>query len=193
MCIIKLAPKRKRGWTLPEMMVALGIFSICGLALMGLWLFCIRGFASLYNYSFLDQYNRQAMDVLTREIRESKLVLSYTTNSITIQAGNYPDGSPGPNVTYSFSPSTKKLIRTTSDGTSQVLLNSCSLLNFNLYQRNVVPGSYDIYPVATNNWSNTVKVIQLTWKTSITSPTCVGNSEDVQTARIVIRKQQNDS
>ena len=52
-------------------------------------------------------------------------------------------------------------------------------------------GNFDIYPVATNNWQQTVKVIQLTWRTSMTLPNGVGNSENIQTARIVIRKQQD--
>jgi hypothetical protein len=177
------------GWTLPEMLMATGLFSLTGLAMMGIWLFCIRGFASMYNYAYLDQYNRQAMDQLTREIRQSKDVLSVTTNSITIQSAN-DDGSTGPRVTYEFNPLSKTLNRNTSAGDSKILLANCNLLTFNLYSR--CPSNiFGLYMVATNNWSNTVKVIQLTWKTSITTPTCVGNSEDVQTARIVIRKQRN--
>jgi prepilin-type N-terminal cleavage/methylation domain-containing protein len=187
---IKAGPRAQRGWTLPEMMVAVGIFSLSSLVMMGLWLFCIRGFASMYNYAFLDQHNRQAMDQLTREIRQAKQVVGYTTNSITIQTAN-PDGSTGPQVSYQFDPISEKLLRTVSDGTTQLLLDNCSLLNFQLYTRCPSNASFGVFPVAVNNWSNTVKVIQLTWKTTITTPTCVGISEDVQTARIVIRKQQD--
>jgi len=187
---IKTSPKTRGAWTLVEMMVALGVFSVSGLALMGMYLFCVKGMASMYNYSLLDQYNRQAMDQLTREIRQSKQVLAYTTNSITIQSAN-SDGSTGPQVTYSFSGRTQKLIRTSSDGTSKVLLNNCSLLSFSLFTRVPLGGSYDSYPVATGNWTNTVKVLQLTWKTAIQLPSGPINSENVQTARVVIRKQQD--
>jgi hypothetical protein len=45
--------------------------------------------------------------------------------------------------------------------------------------------------VATNSWQLTGKVLQLTWKTSISQPNGIANSENVQTARIVIRKQQD--
>jgi hypothetical protein len=145
--------------------------------------------ASMYNYCLLDQYNRQAMDQLTREIRQSKKVLSYSTNSITIQAVN-DDGST-PTVTYSFSPSTRKMVRTSSDGTSKILLNNCSLLSFQLFTRCPSNGVFGSFPVAVNNWSNTVKVLQLTWKTSMSLPSGVINSENVQTARIVIRKQED--
>lgn len=184
----KLIPKTRRAWTLVEMMVAIGIFSLCSIGLMGLYLFSINSMAAMTNYCLLDQYNRQAMDQLTREIRQATMVLNYTTNSITIRAAN-SDGSTS-DVTYSFSPSTKKMLRT-SGGTSKALLNDCSLLSFQLFTRCPSNGVFGSFPVAINNWSNTVKVLQLTWKTSMTLPSGIVNSENVQTARIVIRKQQN--
>jgi type II secretory pathway pseudopilin PulG len=188
---IRTSTKTGRAWTLVEMMMAVGIFSLTGLALMSLYLFCVKGMASMYNYSLLDQYNRQAMNLLTREIRQAIQVVSYTTNSITIQTGN-TNGTAGPRVTYSFNGASQRLLRTSTDGTSQVLLNNCSLLSFSLYTRIPVGGSYGAYPVATNNWQQTVKVLQLTWKTAITnSPSNLANSENIQTALVVIRKQQD--
>ena len=191
MCItgFKLGPRARQGWTLVEMMVAVALFSLGSMSLMGLYVFSIKSMASMYNYAVLDQYNRQAMDQLTREIRQSKRVLAYTTNSITVLTAN-EDGSSGPRVTYSFSPSTKKMLRTASDGSSKLLLDNCSLLQFDLYTRCPSNAVFGAFPVAVNNWSNTVKVLQLTWKTAVTRPDGIINSENVQTARIVIRKQQ---
>ena len=34
----KLIPKTRRAWTLVEMMMAIGIFSLCSIGLMGLYL-----------------------------------------------------------------------------------------------------------------------------------------------------------
>jgi Tfp pilus assembly protein PilV len=187
---IKVSPKTRQGWTLLEMMLAVGIFTLSGLGLMGLYLFGVKSMAAMYNYSLLDQYNRQAMDQLTTDIRQAKNVVAYTTNSITILSRN-PDGSNGPYVTYSFVPSAKKMLRTSSDGSSKLLLNDCSLLSFQLFTRCPSNGVFGSFPVAINNWSNTAKVLQLTWKTSINTPTCVGNSENIQTARIVIRNQDD--
>ena len=186
---IKLPLRSRQAWTLVEMMVAVGVFSLVGIALMGTYIFSVKSMAAMYNYSLLDQNNRQAMDQLTREIRQATKVLNYTTNSVTIQAAN-DDGSTA-TVTYSFSPSTKKMLRTSSDGSSKALLNDCSLLSFQLFTRCPSNGVFGSFPVAVNNWSNTVKVLQLTWKTSMTLPSGVVNSENVQTARIVIRKQQD--
>lgn len=190
MCI-KTCHRTRGAWTLLEMMTALGIFSICGLAIMGLYLFSIKGMAAIYNYALLDQYNRQAMDTMTREIRQAQQVLAYTTNSITLQSVN-ADGTTGPQVSYQFVPGGQKLVRNSTDGTSRVLLNNCSLIQFNLYCRIPSNGTYNCYPAATASWSNTVKVIQLTWKTSITNGAgFLGNSENIQTALVVIRKQQD--
>jgi hypothetical protein len=187
---IKLILKTRQAWTLVEIMVAVAVFSVVGMALMGTYMFSVKSMAAMYNYSVLDANNRQAMDQLTREIRQSKKVLAYTTNSITIQTAN-DDGTTGPQIAYSFSPSTKRMVRRNlSDGTSKLLLNNCNLLSFELFTRCPSNEAFGSFPVAVNNWQETVKVLQLTWKTSMTLPSGIINSENIQTARIVIRKQQ---
>jgi prepilin-type N-terminal cleavage/methylation domain-containing protein len=181
---IKPAIRPRWGYTLIEVMVAVGIFSITGLALMSLYAFSMKSLAAMGNYANLSQANRQAMDLLTSEIRQAKQVTAYSSNSITIVTGD------SLTVSYIFIPQNKQMVRTASDGTQRVLLEDCDLITFNLYQRNPIGGSYDIYPAATGNWQQTVKVVQLSWRTSRTVLGSI-NSEDVQTARIVIRKQKN--
>jgi len=182
--------KPQPGFTLVELMMGVAIFSVTSVAMCSLFLFSTRSFAALSNYSALDKSNRQAMDLLTREIRQAKQVNNYTTNSVSIVTGDTPPLT----VTYSFSPTTKQMVRSATDGTTtttQVLLNNCNLLSFSLFTRVPIGGTYDAFPAATTNWQDTVKVIQLTWKTSTTLPNAVVNSENVQTARIVIRKQDD--
>jgi len=186
---IKSFPSRNRGWTLAETLLGVAIFAISGMALSSVFIYSIRSFAALTNYSSLDRENRSAMDQLTREIRQAKQVVSYTTNgnsALTIINGDTQT------VTYSFSPLTKQMLRQVQGGDTQVLLTNCDLLNFSLYQRNPSNGNYGIFPTATNNWQQTVKVIQFTWKTASSLPNAEVNSENVQTARVVIRKQQDD-
>ncbi len=79
---IRPGASRVRGHTLVELIVAMGVFSISGLALASVYLFAIKSFAAMGNYAALDQSNRQAMDLLTREIRQAKQVTAYSTNSI---------------------------------------------------------------------------------------------------------------
>lgn len=180
---IKPARKSHDAFTLVEAVVAMGVFSISGLALAAIFLFSIHSFAAIANYSTLEQANRTAMDKLTAEIRQARAVVAVSTNSITIIDGD------GISITYHFNPQNRQFIRNASDGSRKVLLENCNLLNFKLYQRNPVNGTYDIYPAATNNWQATVKVVQLSWKTSRTLLHGRINSENVQTARVVIRKR----
>ena len=178
----------KTGWTLVELMVATGIFSISGLALATIFLFCVRSFAAMTNYATLDKCNRHAMDIVTSEIRQAQKVLNYSSNatstSLTILNGG------GVNVTYAFDSTKQQFTR--NDGNNAVLLTNCNLVAFGLFVRPPASNSFDMYPLSTgSNWQQQVKTIQLTWKTSMNiCPTAQINSEDVQTACIVIRKQQ---
>jgi hypothetical protein len=172
------------------MMMGVAVFSIAGLALSSIFMFSVRSYAAMANYAFLDQYNRQAMDQLTYEIRQAQQVVDYTSNA-TSRSLIIVNGS-GVNVTYTFDSAKQHVLRTASDGSSKLLLTNCNLLDFSLYMRPPTNGSFDVYPIdLSTNWQQTVKVVQLSWKTAMSiSPTAEVNSEDIQTARIVIRKQQ---
>src|SRR2546421_4102087 len=72
---------RKRGFTFMEVMLASSIFGIASIALMSVYLFSTRSFATIANYAELDQMNRNAMDTLTRELRAARMITSLTTNN----------------------------------------------------------------------------------------------------------------
>jgi hypothetical protein len=183
---IRTKPKKQLAMTFVEVIIASALFSLTGLVLFSLNNFSLRSFAALSNYATLDQSNREAVDQLTCEIRQAKEVTDRGTGSITILNGE------GDTVTFKFVPAKKQLVRTSSDGSFKILLEDCHLLEFHLFQRNPVEGTFNDYPVATENWQKTVKGVQLTWKTSRSLPNGLVNSENVQTARIVIRKQTNE-
>jgi hypothetical protein len=186
---IKVRANQRSGYTLVEMFVAAGIFTMVGLAVTLLYTNTLRSFAALTNYGMLDRVNRQAMDKMTREIREAKSVVNYTTNNASSFSFINGDGA---TVTYTFSPSAKKLIRSLDTGFTETLLTNCDLLNFSLFIRTPVTNSLQPYAIATNNWATTVKVVQLTWRTSSSVLSAQVESENVQTARVVIRKQQDN-
>ena len=182
---IKAQRKSRSGYTLVEVMVAAGLFGIASLALGSLYLFGTTSFAAMVNYADLDKINRAAMDTLSKEIRGAQVVTGFTGDGLTLINGD------GLSVTYAFNSVGRTLVRTASDGSSKTLVGDCELLAFNLYQRNPISGTYDIYPAATNNWSQTVKVVSLTWKASRKMPLGNGVSENIQTARVVLRKQHS--
>ncbi len=177
------------GWSMMETMVATAVFGIFMLGFGMTYIFSIRSFAAMSNYSLLDAKNRQAMDTLTREIRQAVKVNSFTSEPPTLSIVN----GDGATVVYSFNPDQRQMVRDASDGSHQVLLTNCTLLNFDLRQRNPSNGVWGVFPAAVGQWETTAKVIQLSWRTSMEiSPTANITSENIQTARIVIRKQRKN-
>src|SRR5712671_3962881 len=91
---IRFQRKIRLGFTLVEMLIATGLFGVVSASVCTVYLASTRGFASLANYAELDKINRTAMDTLTREIRQSKLVTDVQSNSFSVINGD------GVSVTY---------------------------------------------------------------------------------------------
>lgn len=177
---IKLRPRRGRsGFTLIEMMFTVGITALALGALASFFVFSTHSFTTLFNYVDLDDANRLAMDQVTRDVRQANSVTGYTTNSLTLQDS---DGLP---LSYTYDAGARTFTRTKS-GVSTTLLTECDRLAFIICQRNPVGGSYNVYPAAT---PATAKVVNVSWSCSRKVFGLKEDTESVQTARIVIRKQ----
>ena len=176
------------GWTLMEMMIAVAVFTIGTAALMSTFTFSLQSMAALSNYTALDRMNQQAMDKMTREIRQAKMVVNYTTNLLEIV------NCDGDTVYYWFiGDEVDRLYRLVENPSGEwdyeILLEDCELINFNVGQRNLQSNSWNYFPPTTGDFQSTAKVIDLSWKTRRTLPNGTTNSEDVQTAKIVLRKK----
>jgi hypothetical protein len=180
------AQANRHGFALVEMIIAVGVTALLFLAVTAFAMFCSRSFAALYNYVDLDDSNRVAIDQITRDVRESSRVSYYNTNgmAMTLQGGN------GESIAFVFDPNAHTLTRTItpSGGNPEVtvLLKECDKLYFDIGQRNSKTGGYDIWDAAS---LDTAKVINVTWICSRSLFGHKANTESVQTARIVIRKQ----
>ena len=171
--------RRQAGMGLAEAIIAIGITSMILLALVAITVFSSRSFVALANYVELDDYNRVAMDTLTRDLRECNRVTACDTNSLVIE------DSDGFSITYAFSGGAKTLTRT-KNSIPKVLLTGCDNCSFVLCQRNAVTNSYDVFPTAV---AANAKVVNVAWNCSRSILGQKANTENVQTARIVIRKQ----
>jgi len=174
------AGPRRAAFVLSEMIVAIGITSLLMVGLVAFFMFAGQSFAAMFNYSDLDGANRIAMDTLTTDLRQCNKVTACATNNLTLQ--DY-DGS---TLSYTYDSAAKTLVRTRDGASATTLLKGCTSLTFTICQRNPVGGSYDVYPAAT---PLTAKVVNISW---ICSRSIFGNNintEAVQTARIVIRRQ----
>ena len=167
------------GSTLAEVSMAIGITSILMVVLASISMLSGRSFTAFFNYVDLNDSNRIAMDTLTRDLRECNRISGFTSSVLTIEDSDLAT------ITYTYSSSAKTLARA-KNGVTRTLLKGCDTLTFSIAQRNPIGGTYDVYPAAT---VSTAKVVNVKWNCSRTIFGRTANTENVQTARIVIRKQ----
>lgn len=170
--------------TLVELLVAIGIGGILFVAVGTLAFYSARSFAALSNYVELDNYSRKALDQMSREIRQADKLVSGTDSRLEFQHTNATNGTTY-NVIYEYNSADKRLRRTQGTQTT-VLLQECDFLKFSMYQRNPIGGTYDQYPTAT---PATCKLVQMSWVCSRQILGKRANTESVQSAKVVIRKQ----
>lgn len=167
--------------SLVELMVALTIGSISMTALAALTFYTARSFAALTNYVDLDKKSRDALDRMTQMVRQSDGLLDFDSHSVTF---SYDNGAQS--LTYSYDPNTRELTQTLGT-TKRTLLTECDYLKFEVFKRNPMNGSYDQYPASLD--TDGAKIIQVSWLCSRTILGKTMNTESVQSAKIVIRKQ----
>jgi hypothetical protein len=174
------------GMTLVEMMVAFGLGSLLLAALAVLFYFSNLSFVSFTNYVDLDRFNRFAVDTMTREIREVNKVTGYSVDSVSLITNSLTfEDFDGLALDYTYSPGARRLTRTKS-GSSSVLLTNCDYLAFWLGQRTPTNGTYNVFPAAD---ATTAKLVDVSWRCSTSMFSRETNTENVVTARVVIRKQ----
>jgi hypothetical protein len=132
------------------------------------------------NYMELDRNSRNTLDKMTKIIRESDGVISYGQHSLKL---SYKGGT----LSFNHSSTAQTLSMVDTNGASTTLLGDCSFLDFQVFQRNPANGSYDQYPATLDD--SVAKIVQVSW---ICSRHLIGNlfnTESVQSAKVVIRKQ----
>jgi len=145
-----------------------------------------RSFAAMTNYVDLDGQSRATLDQMSSEIRQADRLSSYATNQLVFQ-GTDPGSGAAYTLTYRYDSAAKTLTRIVN-GQSKVLLRECSYLQFSIFQRNPVGGTYDQYPVDDPSRPDLCKLVQLTWICSRDILKKQANTESVQSAKFVIRK-----
>jgi len=163
--------------TLTEVMVAVAISSIVLAVVAAFAFYSARSFAAIGNYVDLDGASRQAVDVMTKEIRQTKALFDYKTNSLTFT--DYDDKP----LQFNWDPTRRELTRV-KDGMSTILLRECDSLEFHIYQRTPQPGTNSFYAAAD---ASQCKLLDMKWRCSRSLFGRKANTETVQTAQVVIR------
>jgi hypothetical protein len=168
-----------RGATLVEYIIGIGVAGILMAVLASLMMFSGRSFLALRNYSELNDNNRITVDTMTRDLRECNRVIICTASRLEVE------DSGGDTISYDYSQGAGTLTRT-RNGVTRTMVTGCDTLSFNLGTRNPVGGTFAVVPTTDVTQA---KVVNVFWNCSRTILGQKVNTESVQTARIVIRKQ----
>lgn len=173
--------QRQRGALLMDLLIGTGLGSVILTLVSLLTVYSARSFQAMTNYVDLDQTSRNALDKMSREIRQTTKLLASATNYLSFQ--DFDGGT----LVYTYDPVAQTLTRTKNGvADSRPLLTKCYYLNFSIYQRNTITNTYNQYPTAT---AATCKLVQLDW---VCSRPIIGtgkNTESVQSAKVVIRRE----
>ena len=159
-----------------ELLVGLGISGIVLSQICMIWYFSSRSFVAQMNYVDMDQMSQFALDVLSREIRQTRALVSYDPGKVVFR--DY-DGQP---LTYTFNGG--ELVRLKADKRT-VLLKQVESGSFAIFQRNPIEGVYDQYPAAT---PASCKLVEVRWQcTRKLIPSAPETKQSMHSAKIVIR------
>ena len=164
--------------TLVELMVGIGLGTLLLAGLASMYLFSLRSFTSMANYSEMNARSRHACDVLTREIRLASGVTSATSEKLVLRFG-------GADLTYTYDEDTETLTRIYI-GRTNVLLDSIKSLSFSLYERPTSGAAYEDFPVAT---PSTAKLVGFQWSCSRRVVGSQKNSQSVEAALVKLRNK----
>lgn len=164
--------------TLVELMVGIGLGTLLLAGLASMYLFSLRSFTSMANYSEMNARSRHACDVLTREIRLASGVTSATSEKLVLRFG-------GADLTYTYDEDTETLTRIYI-GRTNVLLDSIKSLSFSLYERPSSGAAYEDFPVAT---PSTAKLVGFQWSCSRRVVGSQKNSQSVEAALVKLRNK----
>ena len=183
---IKRQHSSQSGFTLSEMSVAIAVSGVILTALLSFTVYAAKSFVAVENYVDLEQKSQNALDTMTRDIRETQCLSNYTTRVVSGQSvTNSLTFHDSDNQALTFVYTNDVLMRIKGNDQS-LLLTNVDYLTFQIFQRNPVPGQWEQYPAGA---ITTCKLISVSW---ICSRQILGsrmNTESVQTAKIVIRKQ----
>jgi len=187
------ARRRPNGWTLVEMMIGVAIGSLVLAVIGALSLYGLRSFVAIGNYSDLDARSSNALDQMSREIRQAAAVVGYQTNA----AGKwirFTNADLGITFRYAWDASSRALVCEKTGQPTQTYLTECDRWDFAFYQRSPQPNKTNVFYPATNTAGgydlNACKLVDMTWKCSRTLLGRKWNTESVQTAQIVLRNKQ---
>ena len=170
--------KARRGMTLFEYVMAVGVGALVVVTLVPISIYTATSLASLANWADMNTASLNAVDQMTTDIRRATGVSSFHSNKVVLE---FPAG---PAVHYEYKQNNGTLTRRVQGKDHRVLLTGCKNLNFSIYQRTPLVGTYDQYPAATNTET---KVVAINWSSQRKLIGARSNEDQVYSAKVVLR------
>lgn len=171
--------RRSGGYSLVELMVGIGLSGLLTTVIAAMTLYSGTNFARLVNYTDMDSAGVNAIDQISRDIRQANGLFAYSPSSITLRTDNTNQ-----NLTYTYSNGSRVLTRKLGTNAATTVLSECDGMSFSMYQRTPIHGSFNQYEPGT---TNEAKVIFVTWNCSRAIHGKKSTTDNASTARIVMR------
>ena len=183
-----LQPKRRaRGLTLVELLFAVGVGSILLAGVASLSLYGARSFAALGNFADVDAGSRQALDLLSRELRQASAVLELQTNMPVKWLSVTTNSAFGVTAKVTWD-SEERTLTLTAHQRNHVLLKECDFWEARLLSRVPNVGATN-FSFTSSTTLTDCKAIEMSWKCSRTNQGQHLNTESLQRSHIVIRNK----
>ena len=168
--------KAARGMTVPEMMVSVFVGSLILMVMAVVFTSSARSFATLGHYVSLDRNSRNAMDRMTREIRQAGDLIEFSPTHLKFVGY----GQTNSFLVYDWNANSRQLTEwKTGQATTNVLLSECDKLAFYMSRVSLAPTTV----VAEG------KAIKVNWECSRKILGKKTTSEDMGQALIIIRNK----
>lgn len=124
--------RRKRGFTLPELLITLVISSIILAAVFSSYIFLAKSCISILDYSDMDTEARESLEIFSREVRQAQDISGFTVNGCTLTV---PMIGSSYTVQYTYVPADRTFYRAYGTTQEKALISGIdafSLQRFNL-------------------------------------------------------------
>ncbi len=193
-CALMKSRRRLAAFTLTETVVAVGVGMMVMAAVAFMTLYGSRTSVSVANYTDLESKSRYALDVISREIRQSQAVLSFQTN-LPVKSVTLTNADQAATITLTYDSGARTVTLQKTGQSDAVVLKECDRWDFGLYQRTpLFTATNVVFYYATNSSGATdtslCKLISLSWKCSRFVAGQNLTTESVQAAQVVLRNKQ---
>lgn len=177
------------GFTLVEVLVSIAVGLVVISSIMTLAIISAQNFAATANYVQMNDQSRNALDRISREIRNATALHAFSMSNPQYLILTNDHNVSSATITYT----NEVLLLDRTGEPTMMLLTNCDSFSFQIFNRYPIVGTNITFALSTNVSggldSQFTKVINMSWKCSRTILGSKLNTEIVQTAQVVLRNQ----